>query len=76
MAFPFSLYVLKSKATVVESFKKALIHLYGQEWPNSLKLALSATAWGREILPLTGAASLGDFAGLDDLSGAVAGNLE
>jgi hypothetical protein len=66
----------KNKATVVESFEKALIRLYGQEWPNSLRQALGATAWGKDILPLVGAASVGDFAGLEDFGAAVGGGLE
>ncbi len=57
------------KSMITESFKKAAYRAYGPKWPNSLRLALTGTAWGKGILPPF-APQDGDFAGLE-LSAAV-----
>ncbi len=58
-----------SKKIATESFRKAAVHDFGQNWPNSLLAALAETTWAKDIIPKTNDTEpVGDeYAGLDDL---------
>jgi hypothetical protein len=57
-----------AKSMVKESFQKAATLWYRQKWPYVLRVVLSLTMWGRDILP-----PLDD---VEDLSAAAVGEME
>jgi hypothetical protein len=56
----------KTKSIVTVSFHKALLALYGQRWPNALRLALAGMTWAKDILPAVAVGNGDDFEGLED----------
>jgi hypothetical protein len=56
----------KAKNVVVVSFHKAVAGLYGQHWPNSLRVALARTTWAKGILPAAAGGNGDDNVALDN----------